>query len=49
MMASHLLPADDTSPLWENDFDAFLAWRQEALWADIQELTGALRTVEPEE
>jgi hypothetical protein len=49
MMASHLLPADDTSPLWENDFDAFLAWRQEALWADIQELTGALRTAEPEE
>jgi hypothetical protein len=49
MMASHLLPAEDTSPLWEDDFDAFLAWRQESLWADIQELTGAQRTAESEE
>jgi len=40
VLASHCLPTDDASPLWMDDYDAFLAWRQDRLWREIQEATG---------
>jgi hypothetical protein len=40
LLQSHLLPSEPDSPLWRNDFDEFLAWRQERLWQDIQRVTG---------
>jgi hypothetical protein len=40
LLESHLLPAAETSPLWSDSFDAFLEARQEALWREIQRVTG---------
>jgi hypothetical protein len=40
LLASHLLPAGPDSPFWTDDFDDFLAARQDALWAEIQRVTG---------
>jgi len=36
VLASHSLPTGDDSPFWSDDYDAFLAWRQEHLWQEIQ-------------
>jgi hypothetical protein len=44
LLQSHLLPADAASPCWRNDFDGFLTWRQEALWKEIQAVTGIDQT-----
>lgn len=41
LLESHLLPAGSDSPLWRNDFEAFLDERQEALWGEIKSVTGA--------
>lgn len=40
VMRSHLLPPDDASPFWNDDYEAFLAGRQDALWREIQRVTG---------
>jgi hypothetical protein len=40
VLASQSLPTGDASPLWNNDYDAFLAWRQDRLWQEIQRVTG---------
>lgn len=40
VLESHLLPADSESPLWRDDFDTFLDWRQEAIWREIKDVTG---------
>lgn len=40
VLQSHLLPAHAESPFWRNDYDAFLDWRQAALWKEIQRVTG---------
>lgn len=40
VLASHCLPTGDASPLWGNDYEAFLAWRQLRLWQEIQRVTG---------
>jgi hypothetical protein len=40
LLQSHRLPHGWDSPLWRDDFEAFLDWRQEALWQQIQEVTG---------
>lgn len=37
---SHCLPVGENSPLLTDDFDAFIAWRQERVWAEIQRVTG---------
>lgn len=41
LLESHLLPAGSDSPLWRNDFEAFLDERQDALWGEIKSVTGA--------
>jgi hypothetical protein len=40
LLKSHHLPSGWSSPLWHDDFEGFLEWRQEALWKQIQEVTG---------
>jgi hypothetical protein len=40
LLSSHELPTGPDSPLWKNDFEAFLGWRQDALWQRIKEVTG---------
>ena len=40
LLDSHLLPSGSDSPLWSDDFEAFLQWRQDALWKQIQQVTG---------
>lgn len=40
LLASHHLPGGLDSPLWRDDFEAFLNWRQEAIWKQIQAATG---------
>jgi len=40
VLSSHGLPPERDSPLLRDDFEAFLAWRQERLWKEIQRVTG---------
>lgn len=40
VLASHGLPTGAESPLVRDDYDAFLALRQERLWQEIQRVTG---------
>lgn len=40
VLMSHCLPVGKASPFWTNDYQAFLAWRQERLWQEIQRVTG---------
>lgn len=40
LLSSHLLPTDEKSSLFEDDFEKFLDWRQERIWKEIQHLTG---------
>lgn len=40
VLTSHCLPAGENSCFWTDDFDVFLAWRQERLWQEIQQVTG---------
>ena len=41
VLASHGLPTEANSPLLRDDYEAFLALRQEHMWAEIQRVTGA--------
>ena len=41
VLDSHVLPAGADSPLLRDDYDAFLALRQERLWQEIRRVTGA--------
>jgi hypothetical protein len=40
ILASHCMPLGDSSPLIADDYDAYLAWRQQRLWREIQRVTG---------
>jgi hypothetical protein len=40
VLTSHSLPAGADSPLLCDEYDAFLTWRQEKLWQQIQSVTG---------
>ena len=40
VLTSHGLPAGDGSALLQDDFEAFLTWRQEWIWKEIQRATG---------
>ncbi len=41
VLASQCLPTGSESPLWADDYDAFLDWRQNRLWEEIKRVTGA--------
>lgn len=40
LLSSHFIPCDPSSPIWTDDFEAFLAQRQAALWEQVKEVTG---------
>lgn len=40
VLNSHCLPTGETSPIWSNDYEGFLMWRQERLWQEIKRVTG---------
>lgn len=40
VLASHGLPTSSDSALVQDDYEAFLAWRQDRLWKEIQRVTG---------
>ncbi len=48
VLTSHCLPTGDTSPLWRDDYDTFLALRQERLWQEIQRVTGIVEATDLE-
>ena len=41
VLASHSLPTEPESPLLRDDYEAFLVWRQDRVWQEIQRVTGA--------
>lgn len=41
VLTSHCLPGNSGSPLLEDDYEAFLTWRQDRLWKEIRRVTGA--------
>ena len=43
VLASHCLPTGAVAPFWTDDFDAFLTWRQDSLWEEIQKLLGLVK------
>jgi len=40
VLASHCLPTGADSPFWSDDYEAFLSWREAALWREIKKATG---------
>lgn len=40
VVSSHSLPVGVDSPLWRDDYENFLTWRQDRLWKQIQRVTG---------
>lgn len=40
LLNSHLLPTGAKSPFWDDDFEAFLDWRQDRIWEEIKQVTG---------
>jgi hypothetical protein len=49
VLASHCLPPGQSSPLWRDDYDAFLASREAILWEEIKQATGAREAADLEE
>jgi hypothetical protein len=48
VLTSHSLPTGNASPIWSDDYDAFLTWRQERLWQEIQRVTGVVEAADLE-
>jgi len=48
VLISHCLPTGSTSPLWTNDYEGFLTWRQERLWQEIRRVTGLVSAADLE-
>ena len=42
VLDSHNLPSGETSPLWRDDYQEFLDFRQERLWQEVQRVTGVM-------
>jgi hypothetical protein len=48
VLASHCLPTGVDAPFWTDDYDAFLAWREQRLWQEIQRVTGVAEAADLE-
>lgn len=48
VLSSHCLPTGDDSPFWTNDYESFLAWRQDRLWKEIKHVTGLKKAADLE-
>lgn len=40
LLQSHMMPSQPDSPLWRDDFSAFLDWRGKEVWEQIKRVTG---------
>jgi hypothetical protein len=40
VLESHFLPSDKKSPLWTDDYETYLTWREKRLWDEIKRVTG---------
>jgi hypothetical protein len=40
VLGSHCLPCGSDSPFWNDDYEAFLTWREGLLWSEIKRVTG---------
>lgn len=40
VLASHLLPTGPAAPIWSDNFESFLEWRQQRMWEEIKRVTG---------
>lgn len=49
VLKSHSLPTGNQSPFLNDDFDGFIAWRQEELWQQIKAVTGLKEASELED
>lgn len=49
VLASHCLPIGPESALLTDNFEAFLDWRQERIWTEIQRVTGLTKASDLEE
>ena len=49
VLDSHILPTGDGSPLWNNDYEAFLTWRQSRVWKEIKSATGLVEATDLED
>lgn len=47
VLHSHLLPVGADAPFWRNDYHAFLVYRQQAIWREIQRVTGVAPATTP--
>lgn len=48
VLASHCLPTGAKSSFWSDDYDAFLEWREQRLWQEIQRVTGVTEAADLE-
>ena len=48
VLRSHWLPTGEASPFWSDNYESFLSWRQERLWAEIRRVTGLLEAADLE-
>ena len=48
VISSHCLPTGDDSQFWTDDYESFLAWRQDRLWKEIKRVTGLKKAADLE-
>jgi hypothetical protein len=48
VLTSHALPVGADSPLFRDDYEEFLEWRQDRLWQEIKRATGATKAADLE-
>jgi hypothetical protein len=48
VLESHCLPTGPDAPFWNDDYECFLALRQQKLWSEIQRATGVLEATDLE-
>jgi hypothetical protein len=48
VMSSHFLPTGPASALLNNDYEAFLIWRQNKIWEAIRSVTKVSNAIDPE-
>jgi hypothetical protein len=48
VLESHCLPTGEKVPYWDDDYESFLAWRQQRLWKEIQRATGVVEATDLE-
>jgi hypothetical protein len=49
VLTSHCLPSGAASPLWSDEYESFLTWRQERLWQEIKRVTGLAEAADLED